>query len=93
MKLKLLQLATKYGIQIIEFQKGYVQVHVAKWNQYEQQLMEVIEKIKDYPEIKAIELSEHTKTIVIYYDETMFSSETAIKNWLHILEAQILTSL
>lgn len=91
MKLKLLQLATKYGIQIVEYRPGYVQVHIARWAQYEHRLNQIIEKIKQYPEITSVIHSRHTNIISIHYDETMFASKSAINYWFNILENEILT--
>lgn len=90
MKIKLLQLASKYGIQILEFRPGYVQVHITNWSKYEQQLGKMIEKLKQFPEIKAVQLSHYPNTVSIYYDETMFETKSQIKYWFNILENEIL---
>lgn len=89
-KIKLMQLAAKYGIQITEYRAGYVQVRIAKWAKYKQQLNRIISKIEQYPEIKKIHFFEGTNTITIFYDETMFADESAIKYWLNILENELL---
>jgi|SRR5699024_140014 len=89
-KLKLFQLATKYGIRIREYDSGYVQVHVANWSKHAQQFMQIIEKLERYPEVKSIIVSKETSTISVYYDETMFDDEASVDYWFNELENHIL---
>lgn len=89
MKFKLFQLATKYGINIHRFEPGYVQAYIMRWKEYQYQLNRMIEKVKQYPEVRSIHFSEQTNLISIEYDETMFNDQSAIEYWLSILEQEL----
>lgn len=89
-KIKLFSLATKYGVQILQFESGYIQVQIRNWDKYEYELKMLIESLHQYEEVYSISIDDERYIISIYYDEKMFSTEADVQYWFNILEKHIM---
>lgn len=84
MKLKLLTLAGKHGIEIERFTPGNVVVRIESWQQHENNILQLIEDLNNDPHVHQIIWQ--NGIVDIQYEPTALQDKSVIENWLMIFE-------
>lgn len=87
MKLKLITLAKKYGVEVEYFTHGYVVVRIHSWNQKKRKFTPFIEDLRDEPII--FNITANNGLVEIYYDANALENSETINRLLRILEKHI----
>ncbi|MFD2131540.1 hypothetical protein ACFSKI_10010 [Pseudogracilibacillus auburnensis] len=83
-KLKLLTLATKYGVEVENFFPGNIVISIAAWDRYETKIIQLMEDLKSDPHIKNIIWDQGV--VNIHYVEHALDDKKIINDWLRIFE-------
>ncbi len=84
MKLKFIALAAKYGVQVEHFVPGEAVISIATWREYQTRFLQLIDDLRNDPNIYSITYDDTTGFVYIYYDHTSLDNKATIDNWLHI---------
>ncbi|MBO1005568.1 hypothetical protein [Pseudogracilibacillus auburnensis] len=83
-KLKLLTLATKYGVEVENSFPGNIVISIATWDRHETKMIQLIEDLKGDPHIKNIIWDQGI--VNIHYYEHALEDRNIINHWLRIFE-------
>lgn len=86
MKLKLIALAAKHGIQIEHFTPGEVIVSIETWREYYDSLLQLIDDLNRDPNIQSITFDPSVGYVYIDYDHSALQHKETINNWIRIFE-------
>src|SRR5690625_80201 len=86
MKLKLITLAAKHGIQVEHFAPGEVIISIDTWQEYEESFIELVDDLHGDPNIYSISFDASTGFVYIKYDHTALENKENINNWIKIFE-------
>jgi len=77
-KLKLLQLATTYGVNIIHYEPGYVHILLNEWDTHDLLFRRVLRDIKEVTFVKSVIIDDVRKTVSIYFNENILNNKEAV---------------
>lgn len=86
MKLKLIALAAKHGVQVEHFAPGKVIVSIETWQENEEQLLSLIDDLNNDENIYSINFDPQRGFVHIEYDHNALNDQETINNWLRIFE-------
>lgn len=86
MKLKLIALAAKHGIQVEHFTPGEIIVSIETWREYYDNLLQLIDDLNLDPNIQSITFDPSIGYVYIYYDHSALQHKETINNWIRIFE-------
>lgn len=86
MKLKLIALAAKHGIQVEHFTPGEVIVSIETWREYYDSLLQLIDDLNRDPNIQSITFDPTLGYVYIYYNHDALQHKETINNWIRVFE-------
>ncbi|MEI3607802.1 hypothetical protein SPD48_19130 [Pseudogracilibacillus sp. SE30717A] len=85
-KLKFIALAAKYGVQVEHFVPGEVVISIATWRRHKTNFFQLMDDLRNDPNIYSITFDETTGFVYISYDHSSLNNKATINNWLHIFK-------
>ena len=74
-------LLKEYGLELKHFLPGRVRVAIVNWQGREKLILNLLEEIKNDPDVISMDFTKETSTVLIYYNKKAIHNPMTVNRW------------
>lgn len=83
---KITFLLNKYNVELKHYTPGRIRVKLSNWRNKQVTLENLIKELEADRDVKSIEFTEQTGSLIVHYNEAALKDAFAHNRWIHIFE-------